>query len=51
LSNIFIVGNAYAPDQKATPVRSIIVLLSVLSAFVMACIAIVVSEKVKAYKS
>ena len=51
LSNIFIVGKAYAPDQKATPVRSIIVLLSVLSAFVMACIAIVVSEKLKEYKS
>ncbi|MES2558267.1 MAG: hypothetical protein V4590_00900 [Bacteroidota bacterium] len=51
LSNIFIVGRAYAPDQKATPVRSIIVLLSVLSAFVMACIAIVVSEKFKEHKS
>ncbi|MES2778624.1 MAG: hypothetical protein V4651_01885 [Bacteroidota bacterium] len=50
MSNIFIVGSAYAPDQKATPVRSIIVLLSVLSAFVMACIAIVVSEKLKEHK-
>lgn len=51
MSNIFIVGYAYPPDQKATPVRSIIVLLSVLSAFVMACIAIVLLEKYKEYQS
>lgn len=51
MSNIFIVGHAYAPDQKATPVRSVIVLLSVLSAFIMGCIAIVLLEKYKEYKS
>jgi hypothetical protein len=51
MSNIFIIGNAYAPDQKATPIRSIIVLLSVLSAFIMGCIAIVFLEKYKQYKS
>jgi capsular polysaccharide biosynthesis protein len=50
LSNIFIVGKAYTPDQKATPVRSIIVLLSVLSAFVMSCIVIVMLEKYKEYQ-
>lgn len=50
LSNIFIVGYAYPPDQKATPVRSIIVVLSVLSAFIMGCVAIVILEKYKAYK-
>jgi capsular polysaccharide biosynthesis protein len=50
LSNIFIVGKAYAPDQKATPVRSIIVLLSVFSAFVMGCIVIVMLEKYKEYQ-
>jgi hypothetical protein len=42
LSNIFIVGFAYAPDQKATPVRS---------AFVMGCITIVMLEKYKEYKN
>lgn len=51
MSNIFIVGKAYAPDQKATPVRSVIVLLSVLSAFIMACITIVLLEKYKEYKT
>jgi hypothetical protein len=51
LSNIFIVGFAYTPDQKATPVRSIIVLLTVLSAFVMGCITIVMLEKYKEYKN
>jgi capsular polysaccharide biosynthesis protein len=51
MSNIFIIGNAYAPDQKATPIRSIIVLLSVLSAFIMGCITIVFLEKYKQYKS
>jgi hypothetical protein len=51
MSNIFIVGHAYPPDQKATPVRSVIVMLSVLSAFVMGCIAIVLLEKYKEYKS
>lgn len=50
LSNIFIVGKAYTPDQKATPVRSIIVLLSVFSAFVMGCIVIVMLEKYKEYQ-
>lgn len=50
LSNIFIVGYAYPPDQKATPVRSVIVLLSVFSAFIMGCIAIVMLEKYKSYK-
>jgi capsular polysaccharide biosynthesis protein len=50
LSNIFIVGYAYPPDQKATPVRSVIVLLSVFSAFIMGCIAIVMLEKYKTYK-
>jgi capsular polysaccharide biosynthesis protein len=50
LSNIFIVGQAYTPDQKATPVRSIIVLLSVLSAFVMSCIVIVMLERYKDYQ-
>jgi capsular polysaccharide biosynthesis protein len=50
MSNIFVVGYAYPPDQKATPVRSIIVVLSVLSAFVMACVIIVYLEKYKQYK-
>jgi tyrosine-protein kinase Etk/Wzc len=50
LTNIFIVGNAYAPDQKATPVRSVIVLLSVFAAFVLGCIAIVMLEKYKEFK-
>lgn len=51
MSNIFIVGHAYPPDQKATPVRSVIVLLAVMSAFIMGCIAIVLLEKYREYQS
>jgi tyrosine-protein kinase Etk/Wzc len=51
MSNIFIVGYAYPPDQKATPVRSVIVLLSVLSAFILGCIAIVLLEKYREYQA
>lgn len=50
LSNIFVIGYAYKPDQKATPIRSMIVLLSVFSAFILGCISIVMMEKYKNYK-
>src|SRR5690606_16645775 len=41
LSNIFVVNYASPSDDKAYPVRSLIVVISTLSAFVFGCFAIV----------
>ena len=50
LSNVFVVGYAYPPENKAYPVRSIIVVMSALSAFVFGCILIVFIERYKEIK-
>jgi uncharacterized protein involved in exopolysaccharide biosynthesis len=50
LSNIFVVNYASPSEGKAYPIRSIIVLLSVISTFVMACVVIVFIEKYNQFK-
>lgn len=47
LSSIFVVGYAYPPENKAYPVRSIILVVSALSAFVFGCILIILIERYK----
>lgn len=50
LSGIFVVGYAYPPEQKAYPVRSVILVVSAISAFVFGCILIILIEKYKEIK-
>lgn len=51
MSNIFVISQAYVPQTKAYPIRSIIVVLSAIGAFLTACIAIVILEKYNNLKS
>jgi len=50
LSNIFVVSYAGVSEGKAYPIRWIIVIVSVLSAFVMACLLILFIEKYQEFK-
>ena len=50
LSNIFVVNYASPSEGKAYPIRSIIVLLSVISTFVLACFSIIFIEKFNSFK-
>lgn len=47
MSNIFVITPAYVPQTKAYPIKSIIVVISAISAFLMACITILILEKYK----
>jgi len=51
MSNIFVINYASPSEGKAYPIRSIIVLLSVLSTFVLACFLIIFIEKFKNFKA
>jgi uncharacterized protein involved in exopolysaccharide biosynthesis len=51
MSNIFVISQAYVPQTKAYPIRSIIVVLSAIGAFLTACIVIVILEKYNNLKS
>lgn len=50
MSNIFVVSYAYVPQTKAFPIKSIIVVIAALSAFVTSCIVILLLEKYKSVK-
>lgn len=50
LSNIFVVSYASPSDDKAYPIRSIIVFMSVLSAFILGCVVLVVLDKMDNFK-
>ncbi|MEI6594791.1 MAG: hypothetical protein WCO28_04450 [Bacteroidota bacterium] len=50
LSNIFIINYASPSEGKAYPIRSVIVLISVISTFVLACLLIVFIEKFSQFK-
>ncbi len=45
LSNVFIISHATPADKKAYPVRWLIVLVSTMGAFVLACVVLLVIEK------
>lgn len=51
LSNIFVIGYAAPSEGKAYPIRSMIVLLSTISTFLMACVVLIILEKYKEFKS
>lgn len=50
LSNIFVVSYASPSEEKAYPIKSIIVLLAAISAFAVGCIAIIILERYKSLK-
>lgn len=47
LPHKFIVNNAYVPERKAKPVRSLIVIVSTLSAFVMCVLILMLIEYIR----
>ena len=51
LSHVFVVEYALPAEGKAYPVRSIIIIISCLISFVMACLVLVVIEKYNQYKN
>ncbi len=48
LSHIYVLDHGYAPEKKATPKRSIIVIVSTLSAFLLALIIFLVVNNLRA---
>jgi uncharacterized protein involved in exopolysaccharide biosynthesis len=50
LSNVFVITYASAATDKATPKRSIIVLISAISAFALGCLLIVGNDKLKGFR-
>lgn len=50
LSNIFVIGYASPPESKAYPIRSVIIIISSLAAFVMACVVLVILEKYQQFR-
>jgi uncharacterized protein involved in exopolysaccharide biosynthesis len=50
LSNIFVIGYAYPPESKAYPIRSVIIVISSLVAFIMGCVVLVSLEKYSQFK-
>jgi capsular polysaccharide biosynthesis protein len=50
MSYLFVVNRAYPSESKAYPIRSVIVLVSVLSAFVLGCVLLILSDKLNQYR-
>ena len=50
LTNIFVINYASPSEGKAYPIRSIIVFVSVISTFILACFLIIFIEKFKDFK-
>jgi uncharacterized protein involved in exopolysaccharide biosynthesis len=47
LSNVFILQQATTSEKKAYPVRWIIVAVSIFGSFVLGCIVLLFTEKIK----
>jgi uncharacterized protein involved in exopolysaccharide biosynthesis len=51
LSNIFVVNYASAPEFKAYPIRSVIIVFSVFCAFIMGCVVLITIEKYHQFRN